>query len=476
MNVNSYLFYDIETTGINKCFDQVVQFAAIRTDLNLNEISRYEYVVKLRPDVIPAPKAAITHLISLDRLVQAESEYTVIKKIHELLNEPDTISLGYNTLGFDDEFLRFSFYRNLLDPYSHQYANGCSRMDLYPMVALYYLYCPTVLQWPQVNGQPSLRLENLSALNQLAEGQAHDAMVDVEATVALAKRLMHEKATWDYLCNYFIKREDQNRLLKLPRLFDDDSQSFLAMMIAGEMGTKVNYQAPALLLGEHYHYKNQTVWLRLDQEYLKQITISDFSEKIWVKNKKYGEPPFVLPLTEKRLAKMSKEQLELYQENKNWILNNKALLQEIREYYLDYKYPEHENVDAMALLYQSGFYNYREKNWIECFHDYLLGQQLYDHAVPSERLGVLSDRLAGYENKILANDPRQQLFDRYVDECWQVEEQNARRDYKGECALTVGTALAEITQLEADNGLSSIQQTRLAELKAYILGKIEVRL
>ncbi|ODN43230.1 exonuclease domain-containing protein [Piscirickettsia litoralis] len=472
--VKTYLFYDIETTGINKCFDQVVQFAAIRTDLNLNEIARYEYLVKLRPDVIPSPQAAITHLISLDRLTHAESEYAVISKIHDLLNQADTISLGYNTLGFDDEFLRFSFYRNLLEPYSHQYANGCSRMDLYPMVAMYYLYCPKVLKWPEIEGKPSLRLENLSALNQLAEGQAHDAMVDVEATVALAKCLMREKATWDYLCDYFIKREDKNRLIKLPRLFDDGSQSFLAMMVAGEMGTKVNYQAPVLFLGEHYHYKNQTVWLRLDQESLQQATLADFSELIWVKNKKYGEPPFVLPLTEKRLAKMQGDQLALYQENKNWALNNKALLKEIREHYLDYKYPEHDNVDAMALLYQSGFYNYREKNWIEHFHGYLASEQFYDDAVPSQRLQVLADRLAGYENKIPPNDThRQQEFDRYVNACWQSQEKAARIDYRGEGALTAERVLADIAQLEMNGELSTDQRDRLVELKAYILEKVE---
>jgi len=38
----TYLFYDTETTGLNKSFDQVLQFAAIRTDLDLNEIERHE--------------------------------------------------------------------------------------------------------------------------------------------------------------------------------------------------------------------------------------------------------------------------------------------------------------------------------------------------------------------------------------------------------------------------------------------------
>ena len=42
----TYLFYDIETTGLNKAFDQVLQFAAIRTDKQLNEIDRYTIKVQ----------------------------------------------------------------------------------------------------------------------------------------------------------------------------------------------------------------------------------------------------------------------------------------------------------------------------------------------------------------------------------------------------------------------------------------------
>src|SRR5689334_3451523 len=128
----TFLFYDIETTGLNKCFDQVLQFAAIRTDLNLHELERHEINVRLNPDVIPSPQALLTHRIPIHETQQGIPEITAIKKIHALFNQPGTISLGYNTLGFDDEFLRFSFYRNLLEPYTHQYANNCNRMDLYP--------------------------------------------------------------------------------------------------------------------------------------------------------------------------------------------------------------------------------------------------------------------------------------------------------------------------------------------------------
>ena len=153
----TFLFYDIETSGLNPVFDQLIQFAAIRTDLELNELERYEWVIRPNPETIPAPMAMITHRTPLLLWQQGEPELIVIQRIHTLFNTPGTISIGYNTLGFDDEFLRFSFYRNLLTPYTHQYANHCSRADLYPVTALYCLFHPEILIWPTQNGRISLK-------------------------------------------------------------------------------------------------------------------------------------------------------------------------------------------------------------------------------------------------------------------------------------------------------------------------------
>lgn len=94
---NSYLFYDIETSGLNPCFDQVLQFAAIRTDLELNEIARHEILIKLNPDTVPSPQAFLVHQLEFAQFTTGMCEYEAISKIHKLFNTPGTITIGYNT-------------------------------------------------------------------------------------------------------------------------------------------------------------------------------------------------------------------------------------------------------------------------------------------------------------------------------------------------------------------------------------------
>ncbi|MHA4875761.1 hypothetical protein, partial [Enterococcus faecium] len=67
---------------------------------------------------------------------------------------------------------------------------GNSRWDLSDVVRLWHALRPDGLIWPKgENGATTFKLERLSAANGLVHERAHDALSDVEATIALARRM-----------------------------------------------------------------------------------------------------------------------------------------------------------------------------------------------------------------------------------------------------------------------------------------------
>ena len=137
----------------------------------------------------------ITPQVAHSRGAVCEAQFA--RRIQTIFRTPGTVSIGYNSLRFDDEVTRFLFWRNLMDPYAREWEDGCSRWDLFPLVQAVWALRPEGIVWPKVttpDGQSrvSFRLENLSQANHLEHTHAHDAMSDVYATVALA-RLIRQK-------------------------------------------------------------------------------------------------------------------------------------------------------------------------------------------------------------------------------------------------------------------------------------------
>ena len=190
----TFLWHDYETFGINPRSDRPAQFAAIRTDADLNEIGEpINILCQPAPDYLPSPGSClITGITPQQCLQQGLPEWQFARTIHEAMAQPGTIGVGYNTIRFDDEFTRFLFWRNLIDPYGREWQNECGRWDLLDVVRMTYALRPQGIEWPVIDGKPSFKLEHLSAANGLVHEAAHDALSDVRATIALA-RLLREK-------------------------------------------------------------------------------------------------------------------------------------------------------------------------------------------------------------------------------------------------------------------------------------------
>ena len=55
----TYIFYDTETTGKVTAFDQILQFAAIKTDAELNVLDTFDVRCRLLPYIVPSPGALL---------------------------------------------------------------------------------------------------------------------------------------------------------------------------------------------------------------------------------------------------------------------------------------------------------------------------------------------------------------------------------------------------------------------------------
>jgi exodeoxyribonuclease-1 len=116
-------------------------------------------------------------------------EFEAFAAIDAVLSVAGTCTVGFNNLRFDDEFLRFGFYRHFFDPYAREFRQGNSRWDVIDLLRATAALRPDGVQWPEQDGLPSFRLELFSAANAIDHGQAHDALSDVRATLAAARLL-----------------------------------------------------------------------------------------------------------------------------------------------------------------------------------------------------------------------------------------------------------------------------------------------
>jgi exodeoxyribonuclease I len=185
------VWHDYETFGISASDDFPAQFAYVVTDFALNPTGEEgSFYCQPPPDYLPHPTACVLTGISPQHCLQhglPEREFAA--RIHALFAAPGSVSAGYNSMRFDEEFTRQLLWRNFFPVYEREYQNNNARFDLIDLLRMAFALRPAGLQWPSVEGKPSFRLELLSASNGIAHQQAHEALSDVYATVALARRL-----------------------------------------------------------------------------------------------------------------------------------------------------------------------------------------------------------------------------------------------------------------------------------------------
>ena len=207
----SIYWYDYETTGTDPARDRAIQFAGVRTDMDLNVIeSPVNLLCRPGDDILPDPDAIrVTHIKM--SLLQREglTETDFIGRVHDGFARPGTCVAGFNSIRFDDEFTRYSLYRNFLDPYAREWQNDNSRWDVIDLFRMAHALRPQGMNWPESEtGTPVFRLEELTRANGVGHETAHDAVSDVLATIEMVrKQRAAQPKLYDYLFRLRRKQE-----------------------------------------------------------------------------------------------------------------------------------------------------------------------------------------------------------------------------------------------------------------------------
>jgi exodeoxyribonuclease-1 len=455
--LSTFLFYDLETTGLDPVFDQILQFAAIRTDEALRPMGEpVNWFVRLRPDVIPSPGALLKTNRSVASLAEGRPEYEVIRAIHELISAEGVISIGYNSFQFDDLFLRFGFYRNLLAPYAHHSArNGCGRADLLALVVRFRCLASDALNWPMGENGVTLALEALAAANGCNDGRAHDALADVRASVNLARKLAAHQREWRAGMDAFNRQRDSEALDQLPPWPDEASPHRKGVLLSNSF-RKCGYAAPALLLARSNEYGNATYWLRLDDRDLPEKVSGEPAPACW-RRKNLGEAPLVV---HPRAFSLDEAQIALARQNMSWLADHRAELERLRAFAEAYTYDDREDVDVDAQLYIRDPATQADWAARNAFHaaeldaKYALAADFPD---PVDR--ALAHRLL-WRNYGRRNGETECLRP--------LLEETACRDYKGALKRARAGALAEIDRLAHENQRDADALRRLQEMRAWL--------
>ena len=305
MSHHTFLWHDYETFGIDTRRDRPAQFAALRTDAQLNEVGA-PLMLYCQPsnDYLPDPASClitgITPQIAWERGVP-EREFAA--RIEAEMAQPGTISVGYNTIRFDDEFTRFMFWRNLIDPYAREWQNQCGRWDLLDVVRMVYALRPDGIVWPKKeDGTPSFKLEDLSKANGLRHEAAHDALSDVRATIAVARLVrQHHPKLFDFALGLH-KKDRVAAELRLPATAQT-ARPFLH--VSGMFPAERGCLAVMWPLASHPTNKNEVIaWdLSQDPSELASISAGDLRLRMFTRAADLPEGTTRLPIKTLHLNK-----------------------------------------------------------------------------------------------------------------------------------------------------------------------------
>ena len=373
----TFFFYDLETSGLNLRQDRIMQFAGQRTDMNLEPIGEpYNLLVTLNDDTLPSPDALMVTGITPQKTVEeGYSEAQFARMLSEEIFTPETIAVGFNNIRFDDEFIRHLLWRNFHDPYEWSWKDGRSRWDLLDVVRLTRALRPEGINWPlDDKGEPSNRLELITSANGIAHENAHDALADVTALIAVTKLIKQKQPQ---LYDYLLKMRDKKVVQQLVNVDDKKPFVYASGRYDKEFAkTTVTFPLTISRNGGVVVYDlryDPTPFVELSTEELSKKIFASWEErqaedfvKLPVKELQYNRCPAVAPLGVLEQGdgwqKISLD-LKTVQKHQNILLNHPDFAEKLRTIF-ENKPAFKKLPDPEAQLYD-GFLNDRDRIRVE---------------------------------------------------------------------------------------------------------------
>lgn len=303
----TFFFYDLETSGLSARDDRIMQIAGQRTDMNLQPIGDpVNILVALNDDTLPSPDALmVTGITPQQSVADGYTEAQAAKMLMEEVFTPETVTVGFNSIRFDDEFIRHLFWRTFQDPYEWAWKEGRSRWDILDVVRMTRALRPGGIEWPIAeDGRPTNRLEVIAAANGIVHTKAHDALSDVEALISLTQLI---RSRQPQLFDYLFKMRGKNEIKTLVNL--EDRQPFV--YTSGRYDNEFHKTTVAFPLGSGkngnvmvYDLRHDpTQFIDMDAKALAKKLYASWEErkaedfvKLPVKELQYNRAPAVAPL------------------------------------------------------------------------------------------------------------------------------------------------------------------------------------
>lgn len=454
----SFVFFDTETTGLRRGFDQIVHLAAIRTDINLNEIDRLEARSRLLPHVIPHPTALRTNGLPIAKLLDTtlSSHYEMVRAVREkFLSWSPSIFLGYNSIRFDEEMLRNALFQTLHPAYLTSNHNN-SRADVWGLMMAAAAVSPACLSVPvSPEGRQIFRLEQLAFANSVTQHKSHDAMSDVLATLSLC-RLVHQRSP--ELWQRFVRFSKKATVAD----FVESEDGF----VFTEFFANQAYHTPVVCIGKDPSQANGRFCLNLncDVEGIAEMTVEKLQDELTkkpcpVRRLRTNSAPTLTAFYEAPEVMLLGVEINELEARARRVKDDTLLCARLVAAYTSTHEPRAASLHFEERLYD-GFPGPKDETLMIAFHDANWEDRLsIVERFSDERLRFFGLRLLYFEARsllpeVLRHEIEYSLSSRLVDEA--------------DGGLTIEQALSQIDLIACDN---SAEAELLADYRTYLEGR-----